>query len=132
MPTGGRERMTYHTAATKAGPALYVAAASAVASLVFAVIYLICYVCSARGVAVAGPLGSASLIGLVIGAPIALVTSLIVRCHACDRLLIPLLFDGKSFFASKSPSAWAIGKTAFMVVLHRRAPCPHCGAEAEV
>jgi hypothetical protein len=82
--------------------------------------------------ALTGEVGSVSLIGLVIAAPIALVTSLIVRCHTCDRLLIPLLFDGKSFFASKSPSAFAIGKTAFMVVLHRRAPCPHCGAEAEV
>ena len=50
MPTGGRERMTYHTAATKAtGPALYVAAASAVASLVFAIIYLISYLCSSPG-----------------------------------------------------------------------------------
>ncbi len=132
MPTGGRERMTYHTAATKAGPALYVAAASAVASLVFALLYLICYLSSGLGMALTGAVGSVSLIGLVIAAPVALVTSLMVRCQACDRLLIPMLFDGKSFFASKSPGAWTIGKTAFMVVLHRRAPCPHCGAEAEV
>jgi hypothetical protein len=132
MPTGGRERMTYHTAATKAGPALYVAAASAVASLVFAVLYLISYLCSSLGIALVGEMGSVSLIGLVIAAPVAVVTSLIVRCHTCDRLLIPLVYDGKSFFTSKSPNAWVIGKTAFMVVLHRRAPCPHCGAEAEV
>lgn len=132
MLTGGRERMTYHTAATKAGPALYLAAASAVVSLVFAVLYLVSYLCSSLGIALLGEMGSISLIGLIIAAPIALVTSLIVRCHACDRLLIPLVWDGKSFFASKSPNAWVIGKTAFMVVFHRRAPCPHCGAEAEV
>jgi hypothetical protein len=132
MPTGGRERMTYHTAATKAGPALYVAAASAVASLVFTILYLVSYLSSAMGNALLGEMGRISLIGLIIAAPVALVTSLIVRCHTCDRLLIPLVFDGKSFFASKSPNAWVIGKTAFLVVFQRRAPCPHCGAEAEV
>jgi hypothetical protein len=124
--------MTYHSKASKAGPALYVAAASSVASLVFALLYLITYLCGSLGIALLREVGSASLIGLVIAAPIALATSLIVRCHTCDRLLIPLVYDGKSFFSSKSPSAWVIGKTAFMVLLHRRAPCPHCGAEAEV
>ena len=124
--------MTYHTAATKAGPALFVAAASAVASLAFAIVFLVSYLCSSLGIPLVQQLGSASLIGLVIAAPIALVTSLMVRCQACSRLLIPLVYDGKSFFASKSPNAWVIGKTAVLVVLHRRAPCPHCGAEAEV
>jgi hypothetical protein len=132
MLTGERQPMTYHTAATKAGPALYVAAASAVASLAFAVLYVISYLCSSLGMALLREMGSVSLIGLAIAVPVALITSLIVRCHTCDRLLIPLVFDGKSFFASRSPNAWVIGKTAFMVVLHRRAPCPHCGAEAEV
>ncbi len=124
--------MTYHTAASKTGPALFIAAASSVASLVFALIYLITFLCSSLGIVLLRELGSASLVGLLIAAPIALATSLIVRCHTCDRLLIPLVYDGKSFFASKSPNAWVIGKTAFTVLLHRRAPCPHCGAEAGV
>jgi hypothetical protein len=124
--------MTYQAAVTKAGPALYVAAASAVAGLAFAIVYLASYLLSSLGIAVVREVGSASLIGLVIAVPVALATSLIVRCQTCDRLLIPLLYDGKSFFASGSPNAWVIGKTAFMVVLRRRAPCPHCGAEAEV
>jgi hypothetical protein len=132
MPTGGRERMTYHTAATKAGPALYVAAASAVAGLIFAILYVISYLGSVLGNVMLVEVGKVSLIGLIISVPVALITSLIVRCHTCDRLLIPLLFDGKSFFASKSPNAWVIGKTAFMVVFRGRAPCPHCGAEAQV
>ena len=124
--------MTYQPAASKTGPALYIAAASSVASLVFALLYLATYLCSGLGIALLREMGSASLIGLVIAAPVALATSLIVRCHTCDRLLIPLVYDGKSFFSSKSPNAWVIGKTAFMVLLHRRAPCPHCGAGAEV
>jgi hypothetical protein len=124
--------MTYQAAVTKSGPALYVAAASAVASLALAILYLASYLCSSFGIALVREIGSVSLIGLVIAVPVALASSLIVRCHTCDRLLIPLLYDGKSFFASRSPNAWVIGKTAFMVVLQRRAPCPHCGAEAEV
>ena len=40
--------------------------------------------------------------------------------------------DGKSLFAAKTPTAWKIGHTAFAVLLHRRAPCPHCGVEARV
>lgn len=128
----GRERMTYHAATSKTGPALYVAAASSVASLVFALVYLATFLCNSLGIVLLREVGSASLIGLVVAAPIALATSLIVRCHTCDRLLIPLVYDGKSFFAAKSPNAWVIGKTAFAVLLRRRAPCPHCGAEAEV
>ena len=124
--------MTYQTSATKAGPALYVAAAAAVASLAFAILYLVSYLCSSLGIALVRDIGSVSLIGLIVAAPVALATSLIARCHSCDRLLIPLLYDGKSFFSSRSPNAWVIGKTAFMVVLQRHAPCPHCGAEAEV
>jgi hypothetical protein len=124
--------MTYQAAVTKAGPALYVAAAAAVASLGLALVYLASYFFSSSGIGMVRDVGSVSLIGLLIAAPVALATSLIVRCHTCHRLLIPLLYDGKSFFASRSPNAWVIGKTAFMVVLQRRAPCPHCGAEAEV
>jgi hypothetical protein len=124
--------MTYQATVTKAGPALYVAAASSVASLALAILYLASYLCSSFGIALVRDVGSVSLVGLVIAVPVALATSLIVRCHTCDRLLIPLVYDGKSFFASGSPNAWVIGKTAFMVVLQRRAPCPHCGAEAEV
>jgi len=124
--------MTYHTAESKAGPALFVAAASAVASSVFATLYLVSFLCSGLGLAFIREVGSVSLVGLIVTAPIALATSLMVRCQTCDRLLIPLVYDGKSFFSSRSPNASVIAKTAFMVVLRRRAPCPHCGAEAEV
>jgi hypothetical protein len=124
--------MTYHTAASKTGPTLFIAAASSVASFVFVLLYLITFLFSSLEIALLRDLGSASLVGLVVAAPIALATSLIVRCRTCDRLLIPLVYDGKSFFSPKSPNAWVIGKTAVMVLLHRRAPCPHCGAEAEV
>jgi hypothetical protein len=120
--------MTYHAAETKAGPALFVAAASAVASSVFATLYLVSFLCSGLGVALIRDVGSVSLIGLIVAAPIALM----VRCTACDRLLIPLVYNGKSSSSLRSPNAWVIAKTAFMVVLHRRAPCPHCGTEAEV
>lgn len=123
--------MTYQAAEAKAGPALFVAAASAVASWVFATLYLIAFLCSGLGIALLEELGSVSLIALVVTAPIALATSLMVRCHSCERLLIPLVYDGK-FFSPQSPNAWVIAKTAFMVVLHRRAPCPHCGADAKV
>jgi hypothetical protein len=124
--------MTYHAAETKAGPALFVAAASAVASSLFATLYLVSFLCSGLGVALIRDVGSVSLIGLIVAAPIALATSLMVRCTACDRLLIPLVYNGKSSSSLRSPNAWVIAKTAFMVVLHRRAPCPHCGTEAEV
>jgi hypothetical protein len=124
--------MTYHAAEAKAGPALFVAAASALASWMFAALYLISFLCSGLAIPLLGELGSVSLIGLVLTAPIALATSLMVRCQTCERLLIPLVYDGKSLFSPRSPNAWVIAKTAFTVVLHRRASCPHCGAEAEV
>lgn len=124
--------MAYHTAETKAGPSLFVAAVSAVAAAVFAALYLVSFLLSGLGVALVREVGSVSLIGLIIAVPIALATSLIVRCQACDGLLIPLMYNGKSSSSHRSPNAWVIAKTAFMVVLHRRAPCPHCGAEAEV
>ncbi len=123
--------MTDHTVGAKAGPALYGAAASALAAAAFAGLYLMALCCSGLGLGFVRDLGSISLIGLVVAAPIAVAISLMVRCQTCERLLIPLVYDGKSF-SSKSPSALMIGKTALMIVLHRRAPCPHCGAEAEV
>ena len=58
--------------------------------------------------------------------------SFFVRCHSCDKLLVPLLYDGKTPFASAGPSAFAIGGAALGVVLRGRAACPHCGAEAQV
>jgi hypothetical protein len=129
----GRERMTYETAeANKAGPTLYVAAATTVTSLALAFAYLISYFGAALQAPVLREMGAGSLIGLIVVAPIALATSLMVRCRACDRLLIPLIYNGKSFFTSRSPTAWAIGRTAVTILLHRRAPCPHCLAEAEV
>ena len=124
--------MTDHAAETKAGPALLVAAASALASVAFALFYLVSILLAGLGVALLRELGSVSLVGLVIAAPVAIAASFVVRCEACDRLVIPLVYDGKSLFSPKAPSAWAIGKTALMVVLHQHAPCPHCGSDVSV
>ena len=128
----GRERMTYETVEAKAGPTLYVSAAATVASLALAIVYLISYF----GVGLQSPLlrqiGAGSLIGLVLMAPIALATSLLVRCRACDRLLIPLVYNGKSFFTSRLADRLGHRRTAVMILFRRRAPCPHCLAEAEV
>jgi hypothetical protein len=124
--------MTYETVEAKAGPTLYVAAAATVASLGLAMVFLISYLAAGLQSPLLHELGAASLIGLVVLGPIALVTSLMVRCRACDKLIIPLVYNGKSFFTSRSPTAWAIGRTAVTILLRRRAPCPHCLAETEV
>jgi hypothetical protein len=124
--------MTDHAVRTKAGPTLYAAAASAVASGVFAALFLVSVVFARLGLGALRELGAISLVGFLIGAPVAVATSLLVRCRACDRLVIPLVYDGKSFLSRQTPTAWAIGKTALDVVLHRHGKCPHCGADAQV
>jgi hypothetical protein len=124
--------MTDHAVETKAGPALYVAAASSVVSGLLATLFILSVVAAGLGLGALRELGSVGLIGFAIAAPVAIAASLMVHCRACGLLLIPLVFDGRSLFSAKSPSAWAIGRTAVTVVLRRRGTCPHCGAEARV
>jgi hypothetical protein len=124
--------MTDHAADAKAGSALYVAAVAAVAAGVFGAVYLISVVFAGLGLEPLRTLGALSLIGFIAAAPVAVGASLMVRCQACNLLVLPLVYDGKSLFSRNAPSAWTICKTAFAVAFHRRARCPHCGAQARV
>ncbi len=124
--------MTYHAADSRSGPALYVAAAATLVACSCAMIYLASVLFARLNLEPVRLIGVVSVWGLLIGGPIAIGTSLVLRCRACDRLLLPLVFDGKSLFTAKSPSAFAIIGTAVSIVAQRRAPCPHCGVEAQV
>jgi len=124
--------MTYPAAATHSGPALFVAASATIAGLVCCLVYLVSLLLTAAHLDAVHALGVVSVSGLFVAAPLAIATSLFLRCGACGRLLLPLIYDGKTLFAAKSPSAVAILGTAVAIVLRRRAACPHCGVEARV
>jgi hypothetical protein len=124
--------MTYPATQAKAGPALYIAAVATVAAALFAAAWLVSLLFAGLDLGAVRALGAVSIAGLIVAAPVAIAASLLVRCRACERLLLPLVYDGKSLFAARSPSAVAIVRTALGVALHRRAACPHCGAEAQV
>jgi hypothetical protein len=124
--------MTYHAAPYRSGPALYLTAFAATASIVLALGALTSVLCAGLHNPAVGAFGEVCMIGLLFAAPIAIVMSLVVRCHACNRLVIPLVYDGKTLFASGGPNAFAIGRVALAVVVRGHAACPHCGAEAQV
>jgi len=124
--------MTDHAADSRSGPALYVAAAATLIAGAGAFLYLASWLLIRINPDAVRTLGVVSLAGLLIAAPVAIVTSLVLRCRACDRLLLPLVYDGKSLFAAKSPSALAIFAAAIAIVTRGRAHCPHCGVEAHV
>jgi hypothetical protein len=124
--------MTYHAADSRSGPVLYVAAAATLIACSSAMIYLASALLGRFDLEPVRLLGVVSVWGLLIGGPVAIVMSLVLRCRACDRLLLPLVYDGKSLFTAKSPSAFSILGVAVSIVTQRRAPCPHCGVEAQV
>jgi hypothetical protein len=124
--------MTDHVADSRFGPLLYAAAAATLVACGCALVYLASVLCTPLHLEAIRLLGVVSVWGLLVAAPIAIGTSLVVRCRACDRLVLPLVYDGKSLFAAKSPSAFAIIGAAVSIVTQRRAPCPHCGVEAQV
>ncbi|HLI66201.1 MAG TPA: hypothetical protein VKU90_07530 [Caulobacteraceae bacterium] len=124
--------MAFEATQPKAGLLLFVSAASAIAAAAFATLFLLSVLLLGANIEPIRQMGAVSVVGLMVTAPLAVATSLFVRCHACDKLILPLLYDGKTLFASRSPSAFKIGRTALQVVLRRRAACPHCGAETEV
>jgi hypothetical protein len=124
--------MTYHAADSRSGPALYVSAAATLIAGACALLYIASWLLIRINPDAVRTLGVVSITGLVIAAPVAIGTSLILRCRACDRLLLPLVYDGKSLFAAKSPSALAIFGAAIAIVARGRARCPHCGVEAHV
>jgi len=124
--------MTYHAAPYRSGLPLYLTALTTLASFVFALVFLASVLLSAMHNPVVREIGELAVIGLVVAGPLSVAMSFFVRCHACDKLLMPLLYDGKTPFASGGPSAFAIGGAAVSIVLHGHAGCPHCGAEAQV
>jgi hypothetical protein len=124
--------MTYHAADSRSGPVLYVAAATTLIAIGCSLLYLVSLLLTRLNLEIVRALGVLALDGLLVAAPVAVATSLILRCRACDRLLLPLVYDGKSLFSAKSPSAFAIVRVAIAIVTRRRAPCPHCGVEAQV
>jgi hypothetical protein len=124
--------MTYHAADSRSGPALYAAAAATLIACSCAMIYLASALLGRLNLEPVRLLGVVSVWGLLIGGPIAVGASLVLRCRACDRLLLPLVYDGKSLFTAKSPSAFAILGVAVSIVAHRHARCPHCGVDAQV
>jgi len=124
--------MTYQATPYRSGVALYLTAFASVAAMVLALVFLGSVLLSAMHNPVIRDIGSISVVGLVVAGPVAIVMSLFLRCHACDKLLLPLVYNGKAMFASGGPSAFAIGRTAIGVAVQGHAPCPHCGAEAHV
>ena len=124
--------MTYHAADSRSGPLLFITAAASLLALACALGAFTSVLLILGRVQTVRALGGFSLAGLLLSAPVAIGGSLMLRCRACDKLLLPLVYNGKSLFAAKSPSAFAILATAISVVMHRRAPCPHCGVEAQV
>ncbi len=124
--------MAYQAAHYRSGPTLYLTAFATVASVLLAVTFLATVLLGGFHSPTIRALGSFSVVALLVAAPIAIAASLLVRCPACDRLLIPLVYDGKTLFAPGGPTAWAIGATAVSVVFRRRASCPHCHAETHV
>lgn len=124
--------MTYHAAPYRSGIPLYLTALMTVSSFAFALVFLATVLLSAMHNPMVREVGEIAVIGLVVAGPLAIAMSLFVRCHACDKLLMPLVYDGKTPFASHGPSAFAIGGAAFGIVMRGRAACPHCGTEAQV
>ena len=124
--------MTYHAADSRSGPVLFISAAATLVAVVAAVGCLASFLLTLTQHPAIRALGGVSLAALLICGPVAIGTSLLLRCRACDKLLLPLVYDGKSLFAAKAPSAVAILATAMAIVTRRRAPCPHCGVEAHV
>jgi len=124
--------MTYQAAQSRSGPLLLIASLATLVAILCALTYVGSLLLTATHSEAARQLGVFSVAGLLITGPLALALSLVVRCRSCDHLLLPLVYDGKTWFGGKSPSAFAILGTAVGVVARRRAPCPHCGAEAQV
>jgi len=124
--------MTYHAADSRSGPALYVSAAATLIAGACAFLYVASWLLIRINPDAVRMIGIVSLTGLLIAAPIAIATSLVLRCRACGLLLLPLVYDGKSLFAAKSPSALAIFGVAIAIVGRGHARCPHCGVEAHV
>ena len=124
--------MTDHAADSRSGPMLYVAAVATLVACISALVYLASVLCTPLNLEPVRHIGMISLWGLIIGGPVAIGSSLALHCRACGKLLLPLVYNGKSLFAAKSPSAFTIIGAALSIVTQRHTPCPHCGVDARV